>query len=104
MSDLLRALVDELAADPEALNRLRALVTPDPPAVDAWLDTRAAAEHLSISVHALHRLVAERRVPFHQDRPGAKCWFRRAELDQWREATPERGVLTHPAGRRPPLS
>jgi len=105
---LARALIDELASDPEALERLRDLIgnlPTDPPATDGWLDTKRAAEHLGVSVHALHRLVADRRVPYHQERPGARCWFRRAELDAWRgEATPEQGVVTHPAGRRPRLS
>jgi excisionase family DNA binding protein len=51
----------------------------------AWLTTREAAEYLGMTVNALHRLTAERRVPFSQDRPGAKCWFRRSDLDAYRE-------------------
>ena len=33
------------------------------------------------------RMTAERRIPFSQDRPGARCWFRRSDLDRWREQT-----------------
>jgi excisionase family DNA binding protein len=51
---------------------------------DGWVDTKAAAAHLGISTHAVHRLTAERRLPFHQDSPGCKCWFKRSELDAWR--------------------
>jgi Helix-turn-helix domain len=109
MTALVRALLDELEPDDlDALAELlasrlaiRLSTAPD----NGWLDTKAAAAHLGISVHALHRLTADRTVPFHQDRPGARCWFRRSELDEWREgATPGRGVLTHPAGRHPRLS
>jgi excisionase family DNA binding protein len=51
---------------------------------DRWMTTREAAEYLRLSVNALHRLTAERRIPFEQDAPGARCWFRRTELDAWR--------------------
>ncbi len=52
---------------------------------DRWLSAKDAAAHLGISVQALHKLTAAREVPFEQDGPGCKLWFRRAELDRWRE-------------------
>ena len=45
---------------------------------------RAAAAYLGLSIHALHRLSAERRIPASQERPGARLYFRRDELDRWR--------------------
>jgi excisionase family DNA binding protein len=87
MSDLARALVAALDPDDLAvLARMLAPYLPAPaPAVeDRWLDTRQAAEHLGVSVHALHRLTAARSVPFRQDAPGGRCYFRRSELDAWR--------------------
>jgi excisionase family DNA binding protein len=54
------------------------------PVADAWLDTRAAASYLGLSVHAVHRLVARREVPYSQDGPGARCYFKRSALDAWR--------------------
>ncbi|HXW59443.1 MAG TPA: helix-turn-helix domain-containing protein [Solirubrobacteraceae bacterium] len=51
---------------------------------DRWLSSREAAGHLGITLAALHRLTAARRVPFAQDAPGCRCWFRRSELDAWR--------------------
>lgn len=54
------------------------------PPADEWLTTRQAAGHLGMSVDALHKLTAGRQIPVHQDRPGARCWFRRSELDEWR--------------------
>jgi excisionase family DNA binding protein len=51
---------------------------------DAWLSSQEAAAHLGLSVDALHKLAAARSIPFEQDGPGCKLWFRRSELDQWR--------------------
>jgi excisionase family DNA binding protein len=51
---------------------------------DRWLDAKGAAEYLGLSVDALHKRTATRGIPFTQDAPGGKCWFRRSELDRWR--------------------
>ncbi len=86
---LAAALLAELG-DAE-LDQLARLLAPrlqrlaEPSAGDGWLDTKDAAEYLGISRHALRRLTAERRVPFSQDQPGARCYFSRQALDQWRE-------------------
>lgn len=58
---------------------------------DAWMTTRQAAGYLGLTVPALHRLTASREVPFEQDGPGCKLWFRRAELDVWRRSGGTRG-------------
>jgi excisionase family DNA binding protein len=71
--------LDELAE--RIAERLASHTAPVP---DGWLTTRQAAEHLGLSVHGLHRLTAGRQIPFHQERAGARCWFRRSELDAWR--------------------
>lgn len=87
MSLLARALLAELGPDElaELAERLTPyLPAPTEPARDGWMDSTAAAEYLGISRHALHRLTAERAIPYHQDRPGARCYFRRSELDAWR--------------------
>ena len=52
---------------------------------DPWLDTRQAANHLGLSLHALRHLVARRAVPYVQDGPGSKVYFRASQLDAWRE-------------------
>lgn len=49
-----------------------------------WMDSRKAAEYLGLTIAALHRHTAARTIPFSQDGPGGKCWFNRAELDEWR--------------------
>jgi hypothetical protein len=65
--------------------RLEPFLTPVVGKTDEWMDSRAAAEYLGFpSVHVLHKLTSARTIPFHQDGPGCKCWFKRSELDAWR--------------------
>ncbi|MGB0094531.1 MAG: helix-turn-helix domain-containing protein [Solirubrobacteraceae bacterium] len=90
--ELARALV--LSLDDEALDLLVDRLAPriharlrdraDRHLSDEWLDSKRAAAYLGVSVNALHKLTAARTIPFEQDSPGCKCWFRRAELDKWR--------------------
>jgi len=90
-SDLAAALIealDEAALDrlaeklgPRLAGSLAAGAGPEP---DRWLPAREAAAHIGVSVHALHRLSADRRIPASQDRPGGRLYFRRSELDRWR--------------------
>jgi len=87
---LVHVLVDAL--DDDALDRLADRLAPKlearrtvaEPAPSGWLDAKGAAEYLGMTLHALHRLTCERRVPFTQDGPGCKLWFRPSELDAWR--------------------
>lgn len=51
---------------------------------DVWMTTKEAAVYLGISVNALHKLTGERSIPFSQDAPAGKCFFKRSELDAWR--------------------
>jgi hypothetical protein len=53
---------------------------------DRWLTTAQAAAHLGCTPNALHKLTAARLVPFEQDRPGGKLYFKRSRLDAWRES------------------
>lgn len=91
MTDPLAAILDH--ADERTLDRLAELLAPRlqriarPSRNHGWLDTSAAAGYLGISKHALHRLTSERRIPFTQDAPGARCYFRRSDIDSWREAS-----------------
>jgi excisionase family DNA binding protein len=93
-------LLAEFGSDPTALealaDRLAPLIAARQPtrAEDGWIDTRTAAEYLGLTRTSLHRLTAERAVPFEQDGPGAKCWFKRSELDAWRRVN---AVDEHPA-------
>jgi excisionase family DNA binding protein len=57
-----------------------------PSSGDVWLTTAQAASYLGLSVNALHKLTAARMIPFEQEGPGCKLYFRRWELDAWRQA------------------
>jgi excisionase family DNA binding protein len=50
----------------------------------AWLDATGAAEYLGMPKTTLHKLTAAREIPFEQDGPGCKLYFKRSDLDTWR--------------------
>jgi excisionase family DNA binding protein len=54
---------------------------------DRWLDVRAAAEHLAVHPDTVRREAASGRLDSAQDGPGCKLYFRRSELDRWRQET-----------------
>src|SRR5689334_22316340 len=91
-SNLASAILDAL--DDASLERLAErlaprladrIACPKASQADRWLDARQAAAHLGLSVTALHKLTAARLIPFEQDGPGCRLWFRRSELDRWRQ-------------------
>lgn len=89
MSAIGRALLDEL--EPDDLRHLAAVLAPFLPAPtsgsdDGWLTTKQAAAYLGLSVDAIHRHTSARTIPFEQSGPGAKCYFRRDALDDWRRS------------------
>jgi hypothetical protein len=57
---------------------------PREPEGDRWMDTKEATRYLGLSVDALQKLKAAGKVPFHQEREGAKVWYLRTELHAWR--------------------
>jgi excisionase family DNA binding protein len=92
MSAFVRALLDDLDHEDlrELAERLAPFLAPAPaPTPDRWLTTKQAAEHLGMSVDALHKLTASRSIPFTQDAPGARCYFQCSDLDAWRRSVRE---------------
>jgi excisionase family DNA binding protein len=82
VTGLLDALLDELAADPHALERLRGLVANDDAnGPEPWIGVAAAAEHLACKRQRIYDLVHADRIPHHHD--GSRLLFRRSELDAW---------------------
>lgn len=87
MSDLATVLLAEL--DDAALDVLAERLAPrlaglaPAPAEDRWLTTAEAAAYIGRSITALHKSTAARAIPFSQDGPGARCYFRRSDLDAW---------------------
>jgi excisionase family DNA binding protein len=53
-----------------------------------WMDARTAAAYLGVHPDTLRKLAAQRAIPFHQDGPRCKLYFRHDELDDWRKSTP----------------
>ena len=84
MTPLARALLAEIAADPAALAELAQALEPflPQPAAhedDRWMTTREAALYLGLSVNAIKKKIAARAIPFEQDAPGGKCYFKCSE-------------------------
>ena len=52
--------------------------------VSGWLDFDGAVAYLAMKRGTLYKHTSARTIPFHQDGPGCKLWFLRAELDNWR--------------------
>ena len=52
---------------------------------DRWMTTAEAAAYVGMSTNGIHKLTSARQVPFVQDAPGCRCYFRRSELDAWRQ-------------------
>jgi excisionase family DNA binding protein len=50
-----------------------------------WLDSRSAAKYLGVHRDTLRKLAAERAIPVYQDGRGCKLFFRRSDLDEWRD-------------------
>jgi excisionase family DNA binding protein len=84
---LLDALIDEIAV--RVVERLSGETTPllaGEATGDDWLDSRHAAEYLGVHRDTLRKLAAERAIPSEQDGPGCKLYFRRSDLDAWRQS------------------
>jgi excisionase family DNA binding protein len=96
VSALGTALLDSL--DESTLQELAERLAPYLPRNESdarpndWLDTKGAAAYLGITTNALHKLTSARQIPFEQDGPGCKCYFKRSELDAWRERGGSRGI------------
>ncbi len=81
MSDLARALLDELAGDPVALERLRELVGERPGAGTPWLTAGEAAAYLACPESRIRKLTMTGELPCHRD--GRRVLYRREELDAY---------------------
>lgn len=79
VTDLARALLDQIAADPVALARLRELVDVEPEARSPWLTAPEAADYLGCPVSRIRKLTMTGELPCHRD--GRRVLYRRDELD-----------------------
>jgi len=53
---------------------------------DGWMDSAAAAVYVGRPISAIRKLTAARQIPFEQTSAGARCYFRRADLDAWMQS------------------
>lgn len=56
--------------------------TPSEP--DRWLTTKEAADYLGMPISTLHKLTAEKKIPFQQHTRNGRLYFWKAHLDEWR--------------------
>ena len=82
-SSILDRLLDHIADRLAAVISERLVASDDRP--DEWFDSRHAAEYLGVHRDTLRKLAAERAIPSEQDGPGCKLYFRRSDLDAWRQ-------------------
>lgn len=94
MSDALARAVLE-ALDEDALDALAErlapriaarLAGPREDGGDRWMTTAQAAGYIGVHRDTVRKLAAARAIPAEQDAPGCKLYFRRVDLDRWREA------------------
>jgi excisionase family DNA binding protein len=48
-----------------------------------WMNVETVARYLDVSPERIRKLKARREIPFHQEGPGCRVLFRRAEIDNW---------------------
>jgi len=47
------------------------------------MNVATCARYLDVSPERVRKLVATRRIPYSQEAPGCRVFFRRSELDEW---------------------
>jgi hypothetical protein len=78
---LAERIVSTILSDPDLRQRLLDGLAAD----DPWMDVHAAARHLGLTPKALRKIAGERHeIPYEQDGPRCKMWFRRSALDAYR--------------------
>jgi excisionase family DNA binding protein len=81
VTDLAQLILEELASDPAALDRLRDLLGLDGGGAEPWVGVVQAAAHLGAGRQRIYDLVHQRAIPFRKD--GSRLLFRLSELDAW---------------------
>lgn len=84
------ALLDQLADRVADRIMERLSFTQPAPEPDRWMNSAEAAAYLGTTANALHKLTSARTVPFEQDAPGGRLYFKRSDLDAWRRESSTR--------------
>jgi excisionase family DNA binding protein len=77
------ALVEALAAAVSERILARLHTTTAAESWPEWMAIETAARYLDVSPQRLRKLVAQRRIPYHQEDKGCRILFRRRDLDDW---------------------
>ena len=96
MSTLAQALIAEL--DGDSLDCLAEMLAPRLAArlvgssqdEDRWLNAREAAAYVGLPISAVWKRAAAGELPASQDGPRCKLYFKRSDLDAWREGASRR--------------
>jgi excisionase family DNA binding protein len=75
-----------MTLDDDALAVIAAQLGRDRDAWPEWMSVETASRYLDAPVERLRKLQARRAIPYHQEGPGCRVFFRRADLDGWMEA------------------
>lgn len=59
----------------------------DDEASPEWMNVETAAKYLDCTPERIRKLVARREIPYHQEAPGCRIFFRRQELNEWMAAS-----------------
>ena len=86
MTGLGRALLESLDDGDlaELAERLAPLLPRPAITDDRWLTSREAAQHLGLTLNALHKRTRRHEIPAVQESAGGRLYFRRTDLDRWR--------------------
>jgi excisionase family DNA binding protein len=81
----LRLVLDDgqLAAIRDALPPVDAAPAVEP--WPEWMNAQTASGYLDITVERLRKLKERGRIPFYQEGPGCRVFFKRTDLDAWME-------------------
>ena len=79
-------LVEEIVAEvtQHVLAALDARADHEPP---EWMSVERAAEHMGCSPERLRKLIARRRIAYHQESPRARIFLHRDDLDAFLSKT-----------------
>jgi len=85
MTTALLVAEHDLSELAQSVDRLREVIESRQP--DPWLDEKAAADYLAVSVGALRALVRRKQIPVTRSPVGRLRW-KRSELDAWMRSEP----------------
>jgi excisionase family DNA binding protein len=69
-----------------------------------WMSVETAARYLDVPEERVRKLKERREIPYYQEAPGCRVFFRRSELDDWMSNFRRGPVAKHAAKADNPVS